>query len=504
MKADLILTNGIVFPAREADSIAINGDRILAVARSDEIGALAGEGTETIDLEGRPVLPGFIDAHVHLFDAGLREIGWRVDLSGLSRDETLAALREAVKSRGEGEWVIGEGWDESRWGEPRYLTRGELDRVAPDSPLGAVRMDGHMIVLNRVGLRAASSIVPDHGSDLFDPGKGILREEAAWTLLERIEPDPSTLAEALSGAARLCHRLGVTSVHTMTKAWRVPILFERRGRDLLRIGVYQTVGSPSEIEGIAGYENDQWLRFLGVKVFTDGSIGAGTAAVTEAYPSGGNGILNYTDEEISNLLAAAARAGHQAAIHAIGDRAIAQVLRMYARLDARSELRNRIEHFELPEERQIEEVKRLGLHLSMQPNFIGNWSGPGKMYVERLGRERDAVSNPLRAVFDFGIPVAFGSDGMPISPLYGIRAAVNAPYSTQRVSLDEAIAAYTEGGARFGSEEGVKGRIEEGFLADLVVLNEDPFLVPTDLNDMRVEMTFVGGKLVYAREGRCG
>ncbi|HHK67136.1 MAG TPA: hypothetical protein ENJ47_01875, partial [Candidatus Acetothermia bacterium] len=220
MTADLILTNGTVCPAREADSIAINGDRILAVARSDEIGALAGEGTETIDLEGRPVLPGFIDAHVHLFDAGLREIGWRVDLSGLSRDETLAALREAVKSRGEGEWVIGEGWDESRWGEPRYLTRGDLDRAFPDSPLGAVRMDGHMIVLNRVGLRAASSLVPDHGSDLFDPGKGILREEAAWTLLERIEPDPSTLAEALSGAARLCHRLGVTSVHTMTKAWR--------------------------------------------------------------------------------------------------------------------------------------------------------------------------------------------------------------------------------------------------------------------------------------------
>jgi len=252
MKADLILTDGMIFPAKRVDSIAIKGDRILAVARSDEIGALAGEQTETIDLKGRPVLPGFIDAHVHLFDAGLREIGWRVDLSGLSRDETLAALREAVKLRGKGEWVIGEGWDESRWGKTRYLTAEELDRIAPRSPLGALRMDGHMIVLNSAGLRAASAagLLPDSDPDLFDPEGGILREDLAWALLQRIEPDPSTLAEALSGAARLCHRLGVTSVHTMTKEWRVPILFERRGRDLLRVGVYQTVGSPAEIEGV--------------------------------------------------------------------------------------------------------------------------------------------------------------------------------------------------------------------------------------------------------------
>lgn len=503
MKADLILVNGLLLPERRRGSVAIRGDRILAVG--DAIERYAGDRTDTIDLAGRPILPGFIDAHVHLLDAGLREIGWRVDLSGLSRDRALAALREAVNVRGEGEWVIGEGWDEAGWDDPRYLSAEELDRIAPRSPVGALRIDGHMIVLNRAGLRAAARLLPDCDPALFDPGEGILREGAAWTLLESIEPDPSTLADALSAAARLCHRLGVTSVHTMADSRRVPSLSERRGRDLLRVGVYQTVRSPSEIGEITGYEDDQWFRFLGVKVFTDGSIGAGSAAVTEAYPSGENGILNYSDAELLRILSAAAAAGHRAAVHAIGDRAIAQVLRVYAGLSPRSAVGDRIEHFELPEEGQIEEVNRLGLHLSMQPNFIGNWSGPGGMYAERLGGKRDAASNPLRDVLDLGIPLAFGSDGMPISPLYGIHAAVNAPYPRQRITLDEAIASYTAGGARFASEERLKGKIEEGLLADLVVLDEDPYLAVDRIDERRVEMTFVGGRCVYSREeGGCG
>lgn len=497
MEAGLILKRGLLLPDRREDSIAIGGGRILAVGEG-RIASLGIQRRETIDLSGRPVLPGFIDAHVHLLDAGLREIGWRVDLSGLSRDEALSTLRDEVKLR-QGEWVIGEGWDESRWEDASYLTREELDRVSPDSPLGAIRMDGHMIVLNRAGLRAASAL-PDPGSALFDPEDGILREGAAWALLEAIEPDPSTLADALSAAARLCHRLGVTTVHTMEKPARVPVLFERRGRDLLRIGVYQTVGSPSEIKRIARCENDRWFRFLGVKVFTDGSIGAGSAAVAEAYPSGGNGILNYADEELFQLLSSATRIGYQAAVHAIGDRAIDQVLRAYSAFNDPAELRNRIEHFELPGPGQIESVKRLGLCLSMQPNFIGNWSGEGRMYVERLGAERDAASNPLRSIVDERIPLAFGSDGMPISPLYGIHSAVNAPYPTQRLTLAEAISSYTEGGARIGFEERVKGRIEEGFLADLVVLDEDPSLSLGEVNERRVEMTFVGGVCVYSLE----
>ena len=504
MKADLILMNGAVFPEKRADSIAIKGDRILAVGRIDEIAGLAGEDTETIDLAGRPILPGFIDAHVHLFDTGLREIGWRVDLSGLSRDRALAALRDAVRSRGGG-WVIGEGWDESGWDDPRYLSARELDRVAPDSPLGAVRMDGHMIVLNRVGLRAASEmgILPEGRP--IDPEEGIVKERPAWTLLQRIEPDTSTLADALSGAARLCHRLGVTSVHTMAKAWRIPILYERRGKDRLRIGVYQTVDAADDVGRIRAYEDDLWFRFLGVKAFTDGSIGAGSAAISWVYPSGGNGILTYPDDELFRLLSTAAAVGYQAAVHAIGDRAIEQVLRAYSSLGASPGLRNRIEHFELPAEGQIEGVRRLGIHLSMQPNFIANWSGSGKMYEKRLGKERDSRSNPLRGVIDSGIPLAFGSDGMPISPLYGIHAAVNAPYPGQRMTIGEAIASYTEGGAYFAFEEGLKGRIEEGFLADLVVLDEDPFLSPGEIEKRRVEMTFVGGRCVYSsEEGGCG
>jgi len=162
-------------------------------------------------------------------------------------------------------------------------------------------------------------------------------------------------------------------------------------------------------------------------------------------------------------------------------------------------LRHRIEHFELPRRMHLARARRLGLCISMQPNFIGNWSGPGSLYVDRLGAKRDWESNPLRRVVDEGLPLAFGSDGMPVSPLYGLHWAVNGPYPGQRLTVDEAVDRYTAWGAWFGFDEEVKGRIEPGLLADLVVLDEDPTLRPERIRERRVEMTFVGGERVYER-----
>jgi len=257
-----------------------------------------------------------------------------------------------------------------------------------------------------------------------------------------------------------------------------------------------------KVEGVGlltGY-GDPWLRFGGIKIFADGSIGAQNAAVSEPFSGGGTGELNYQDAELASMIRAAELAGWQTVIHAIGDRAIEQVLDAHEVVGTDSALRHRIEHFELPHREQLVRVAKLGLCISMQPNFIGNWSGPNSLYVDRLGAARDRASNPLRLIVDEGLPLAFGSDGMPVSPLYGLHWAVNAPYRDQRLTAEEAMERYTTGGAWFGFEEKIKGRIVPGMLADLVVLDEDPRLHPERIEERTVEMTFVGGERVYERE----
>ena len=501
----MILHNATFVFREDAEVLVIEGDRIAAIDRQDEIPEDLVADRERIDLDGAAVLPGFVDAHVHLFDAGLTELGWRVDLSGKSRDETLAALAEGVRSRGEGDWLIGAGWDESGWDDRRYLTRRELDRVSTRSPIGAVRMDGHLLVANSAAFRVLDDR-PLAGFDrtLADRGTGQIREESVWRLLESIEPDEATLFDALGAAAGLCHRHGITSVHAMTSESRLPVLVRAGGRNRLRVNAYHKVSAPAEIDSVrvSGGFDGNWLRFGGIKAFADGSLGAGNAAVGTPYPGGGTGALNHDEEELAEIVRRSERAGWQTAFHAIGDRAIEQVLRVHAAVETSPELRHRIEHAELASRDQIMRAKDLGLTLSMQPNFIGNWSGPGSMNERRLGRARDEASNPLRWVLGAGTPLAFGSDGMPVSPLYGLHSAVNGPYGSQRIGVDEAIAAYTAGGARLSFEEDVKGALDVGAYADLVVLDEDPRLAPDRLSDRRIVRVIVGGEEVFeAGEG---
>ena len=482
-----------------ADAVVIEGSRIAAVGPEEEVAATRPEGEERVDLQGRALLPGFIDAHLHLFHIGLTELGWRVDLADRSRNDVLGTLADAVRDRGAGEWVIGGGWDESAWPEKTYLTREELDRVSERSPIFAVRMDGHLLIANTAGLRHAQEIVaPQWASSLIDAKTGEIREEAVWELLETIEPDESTLRDAVAAAARHCHRRGVTSVHAMSLRW-IPPLLERRGQDRLRVNVYQKAQTPSDVDAMVPAEHfdGEWIRFGGVKVFADGSLGARNAAVKKPYVGGGTGSLNHSDDSIRGILARSEERGWQTAIHAIGDRAIEQVLDAHAAVGTSADRRHRIEHFELASPEQIERARDLGIHASMQPNFLGNWSGPGSMNESRLGRERDEVSNAFRRVLDLGASLALGSDGMPVSPLYGIESAVNTPYSAQRLTVDEALAGYTQGGATLSFEEDVKGRLEPGAYADLVVLDADPRVAPERIGERRVEQVYVGGACVY-------
>ena len=493
-----VLHSGAIHGYPGADAIVLERDRIRMIGQADELLPTLpeSEGAEHIDLRGRFLLPGFIDAHIHLLHTGLVESGWRIDLMNLSRAEALEKLDQAAKDRA-GEWIVGDGWDESHWQDRHYLSRSELDKIAPNSPVLAIRMDGHLLTANSLAMERIPDTAPE---GLIERDTGLLREKAATEMSGSIRPDHAASIEALDAAARLCHRLGITTVHTMTQLDYFEAFMTGRQQRQLRITICPDIHSFDKLRAIGlktGY-GDTWLRFGGIKMFADGSIGARNAAVSRAYNNGGLGRLNHEDAVLRNWVKTADRAGWQTVIHAIGDRAIEQVLQTHETLQTDASLRHRIEHFELPQESQLARVKMSGLHLCMQPNFTANWSGPDSMYVDRLGVDRDRMSNPLRLVRDADIPLAFGSDGMPTSPLYGLHGAIHGAYPGQRLTIEEAIDCYTVAGARFEFEEDEKGSLQPGKLADLVVLDQDPRLEPEYVSARSIEMTFVGGDLVYS------
>lgn len=499
MEQAVVLHNGSVDGHPDADALVLEGDRIGAVGRLEELRPRVDDCAVWIDLHGQAVLPGFVDAHVHLVDLGLVESGWRVDLTDRSRAEAVDLLQSAVRARGAGEWVVASGWDESGWPKRRYLDRRELDGVSHENPILAVRIDGHLLTANSAALDRAPEAMPE---GLVDRGQGHLREAAVAAMLAQVIPDRAVARDALAAATRLCHRLGVTSVHTMSRPVHLPALADDGYDRQLRVTVYPWIDSLPALESVreAGGLTSSSVRFGGVKLFADGSIGARNAAVSRSYRGGGAGRLNHGDAELARLVAAAEGEGWRTAVHAIGDLAIDQVLGAHetARTDPR--VRHRIEHLELVRDEQLARAAELGLCVCMQPNFIGNWSGPGSLYVDRLGAKRDRMSNPLSRVVAAGLPLAFGSDGMPLSPLYGLHWAVNGPHPDQRISVRTAIDRYTAGGAWIGFEERRLGTIAPAMLADLVVLDEHPAVHPEAIRERTVTMTFVGGKRVYPLE----
>ena len=494
MPSSYLIWNGRVWGKEGADAILVTDGRIEAVGDGRTFEGFTGE---RVDAGGGAILPGFIDAHTHLLQSGLAECGWTLDLAGLSRSETLEALDAAACARARGEWLLAEGWDESRWTPSAALSRAELDRVGGDACIVAVRVDGHVAVLSRAALRAARDAIGSR-SHLVDAATGRVREEAVEAVLSLVRPDAETVGRALAAAASRCHALGVTTAHVMS-GWLDPRVLEKRARGLrLRLVAHVPAERTGELaeRGVATGAGDDWFRWGGVKLFADGSVGARNAAFRWPYRWGGRGRLNQRRGALRDALAAADEANLQTLTHAIGDRAIAHVLRAHREARTRPELRHRIEHFEFPAAREVRAVRSLGLSVCMQPNFVGNWSGAGGLYEASLGRGRDARSNPFRRVLDAGIPLGFGSDGMPLSPLYGIASAVSPPRLGQRLGLEEAVRAYTEGAAGLSGGLPTAGRLIPGEKADLVVL--DRFLCAETAAVARVRLTFAGGELVYS------
>jgi predicted amidohydrolase YtcJ len=388
--------------------------------------------------------------------------------------------------------------------------REDLDRVSTDHPVVARRIDCHIGSVNSRALELARDLVTLRGFEVDGSGRptGVLKEEAFEKIYERFESEGASLERNLAKVARGAHRLGITSIHDVIspEEWRAYQRAHRSGR--LRLRVYAMLRDsalPSLVHaGLSTGLGDEWLRLGAVKVFADGSLGAYTAALDAPYSDrrGERGTLVHPPSDLKSILETAHRAGLQTATHAIGDSAVRLVTETLAHVQAESGgggMRHRIEHYELPNEDVLRQTRAAGLVASCQPNFIGQWSGPDDVYETRLGIDRARRNNPYRLMLRARIPLCFGSDGMPYGPLYGIHWAVNGYHESQRISAEDAVRAYTSGGAYAASEEHLKGTLEAGKLADFVVLDGNPFREPEAINRCRVRETWIGGSRVFAR-----
>jgi predicted amidohydrolase YtcJ len=520
----LLLENGRFWTADprrpRTSALAILGDRIVALG--EEAVPAAGPRARRIDLGGRFVLPGFIDNHVHLRDGSLRLS--RVRLRGVrTREEFTRVVAEHASGLAPEAWVLGGGWDHESWGGA-LPTRAWIDEAAGGRPALLHRLDGHLALASSGALAVAGL---DRGAE-DPPGGSLVRgadgeltgvlKDAAIAPVERRIPAPGRdeLLRALEAGLAHAASVGVTSVHDVSHADDPSLLAELllEGRLTLRVACRHPIERTSELRavGVSAGQGGAWLRVGAVKMFADGSLGASTAAFLEPYADdpANRGLEMHDPAELHRALAEADRARLQLSVHAIGDLAIRRVLDVFERIARENpawDRRWRIEHVQHPAAADVPRLAALGVTASMQPAHAAD---DGRWMERRIGRDRARTSYPFRTLIDAGVAVTFGSDWpvAPLDPLAGFDAAVNRRtldganpggwFPEQRVTVEEALLAYTRGNARAVFEEGEKGMLAPGFLADLVVLDRDPFEIPRgEVGQLRVGVTIVGGRVVY-------
>jgi hypothetical protein len=527
MHADLLLINGrvITFAGRPCEGLAIIRDRIAATGTTPDILPLRGPRTKVIDLRGRLAVPGFTDSHVHLAALASRLSAVKLE-SAASLSEALRRVAAHARALPRGEWITGGGFDKNRWGDA-FPTRHDLDRVAPHHPVALRTRDGHSVwanslALERCGIRRGAR-APNGGVVLKDAKgepTGILQETAIRLLYacpEYRERDPTD--EQLVAAQRFLIRQGVTSVHLMEEARVFEALQRLRasGDLLLRATVYRSLGELDDLiaAGAMSGLGDEWLRIGGVKMLIDGSLGSQTAWMFEPYanaPQAGRGVPTMSRADLREAVGRASRAGIACAIHAIGDRANAEVLDALETVrDMPTPLPHRIEHAQLLRRRDIGRFARLGAIASMQPCHILGDIDPAERYWGKRSRYAYAV----RSLLASGATLAFGSDA-PVetaNPLAGLFAAVMRQSSDgqpvggwyrkeEGIGVTEALRCYCLGPAVATGEAQFKGRLAPGCLADVVVLSEDiARMRGRALLKVRVDLARVGGRVRYRRRG---
>jgi hypothetical protein len=517
-----------------ADAVVVRGDRLALVGGSAEARKLAAgaPGARVIDARGQMLVPGFTDAHVHFVAGGFRLAS--VQLRDARTPEEFAArIRAYAATVPRGTWIQGGDWDHERWGG-RLPERAWVDAVTPDHPVWVNRLDGHMALANSLALRLAGV-----GRDVGDVAGGTVVRDAsgaptgllkdnAMALVDRAVPPPSAAQadRAVDAATAYVAAQGVTGVHHVGTWDELAALERARDAGRLRTRVYAAVPLESwtrlrdtvaawRAAGRAlpgGLAGDAWLRIGALKGFVDGSLGAHTAAMLAPFADAPHdrGLLVTPPESLYAWTRAADAAGLQLFLHAIGDRAVRTQLDVYARVAGEHGPRDRrwrIEHAQHLDAADVPRFAALGVIASVQPYHAiddGRWA-------ERvIGRERARLTYPFRALLDAGARVAFGSDWFvaPPTPLEGIYAAVTRRtldgahpggwVPEQRVTVEEALRAYTLGSAYAGFAEHEAGTLEAGKLADFVLVDRDLTRVPPEaLREARVVLTVVGGRIAY-------
>jgi predicted amidohydrolase YtcJ len=531
--ADAIYVNGDVFtqatPAR-AQALAVRNGRILAVGTNDDIRKLKGAHTLTVDLGGHFVMPGFNDAHCHLQSGGFEQM--EVNLVGAkSLQEMQQRTAAYVKNAAPGDWIVGRGWDHTLWPGQNLPTRQDMDTVTDGHPAYFVRVDGHIAVANSAALKAAgvtAQTVPPSGGaidhDAQGQPTGILRESAQGLIYAKMaSPTPAQRRRAAELSLADAARSGVTSAQDNSD-WEQFLVYEemeREGKLTLRISEWLRFNDSADLlEKHRAHHpaNDPMLHTTMLKGYMDGSLGSRTAALLAPYSDdpGNSGLPQYKQPELNAMAVERVAAGFQLGFHAIGDRAAQMALDAFAEAERNArekdlpgkdpqKLRLRIEHDQVIAPDQFAQYRKLGVIASVQPNHLltdMNWA------ESRIGPERAKTSYPWKQFLDNGVPLAFGTDYPvePITPFRGVYAAVARKneagtkeyFPEQKVTIEQAVAAYTTGAAYAEFTEKEKGTLAPGMLADFVVLDRDLTKVaPPEILKIKVLRTVVGGKTVY-------
>ena len=525
-KADLIITNATIWTGNEdqpwAEAMAISGDSIISIGSMQEISNYTGKETDVIDISGKFVTPGFIDSHVHLITGGfnLNSVQLR---DAKTPEEFKLRIEDYAKTIPKGTWILGGDWDHENWGG-ELPTKEWIDDVTRDNPVFITRLDGHMSLANSVALELAGV---DRNTPDIDGGEikrnangdvtGLLKDNAD-RLIWRFVPKPSEeeYENALYAAMNYVASNGVTSVHHMSASSHIQVLkkVEAKGELITRIYAmypleeWESLSEEIEQNG----RGNNWLKVGGLKGFVDGSLGSHTAVFFESYTDtpGENGLYVTPMNTIYKYVKAADRANLQVMIHAIGDKANHDLLNIFEKVEKENgpkDRRFRIEHAQHLTSDDILRFSELEIIPSMQPYHLiddGRWA------EKLIGPERIKTTYAFNSLLDVNTIIAFGSDWFvaPPTPLEGIYAAVTRRtlddknpdgwVADQKITVEQALIAYTKNAAYAAFEEDIKGTLEPGKLADFVIISEDLTKVdPVRIRELKILETYVGGKKVF-------
>lgn len=533
IQADLVIVNGKIWTVDQdnpqAEAVAVWKGKILEVGPDREIQKLVGSQTEVIDVGGKLVLPGFCDSHTHFVDGGFHLMGVKLK-NAQSEEEFGRLLAEKSKQLPPGAWITGGNWDHDKWPGGNLPTAELIDQYVPDRPVFVSRYDGHMSAANSLALEMAgiTAQTPDPAGGIIvrhpQTGKptGVLRETAA-RLVSRIIPPPKReeIKKAVQKALEHAREHGFTTIHqvdmTPTNLEIYQELLEEgeltsrmygfiaisQRRRLIELGIHRN------------FNHKNWIAVGGVKAFLDGSLGSSTALFFEPYkqdPST-SGIFVVDPDKLKKQMMEADRAGLQLAVHSIGDRSNSELLDMFEQIieeNGTRDRRLRIEHAQHLRPEDFKRFDQLDVIASVQPYHAID---DARFAEKRIGKERCKTTYAFHSFLENDVMMAFGSDWTvaPLDALWGIYAAVTRRpldgshpegwFPEQKISVEQAVKAYTYNPAYASFQEDIKGTLSPGKLADMVVLSQDIFTIPPEeIKDTEVLYTITNGQIVYQKE----